>query len=90
MTKRELCQIESKVKKVRELLSQADGMVSALVDLFVFKGFEGYETPRCGYASNLDVSFVFDKDGETWELEIEEAIDMMKKVGYITPEDFRY
>lgn len=88
MTKRDIHKIEKAIAKAQDSLTKADGLVSALSSLFVFKNFT-YQEPTVSHVSGCEIILNYDYPICLLTLPINEALEIMKSRGYIIPSDFR-
>ena len=85
MTREE--KIDVKVKKIHHHQSEIKALEAGILKLFKFKGFE---------EEGLDLPFIQEhEDGSVLlvakdiaELELDSACEIIKEVGYITPDNF--
>lgn len=85
MTREE--KIDVKVNKIHHHQSEIKSLEAGILKLFNFKGFEedGLEIPFIQEYEDGSISLV-DNDGT--EMNLNEACEIMNRVGQITPDDF--
>ena len=89
MTQKEIHKLESAVNKAQDALTRADSMIDGLTALFAFRGFDITE-PCVTHASGCDIILTYDCDKGTATIPINEAVKIMARDGYITPNAFLF